>query len=121
MAQVEDDLLVHADSLVYAALGASVAEVNAVVHDILATHEPQGWAGLLGGLSDRMAFSDAAALDAVLRHFGAARVVHGHTPVPILVDADPDLSVRPRRYASGRAIAADPGLYLGGPGFVVEL
>lgn len=121
MALVEGDLLVHADSLAYAQLGATVAAVNAHVKDLLAAPRPRAWDALLDDLSDRMAFSDPAALEGFLGHFGAMRVVHGHTPVPLLVDGDPDLSARPRRYGAGRAIAADPGLYLGGPGFVVEL
>jgi sugar/nucleoside kinase (ribokinase family) len=121
MALVDGDLLVHADSLAYARLGTTVAQVNARVQDLLAAPRPQAWDTLLGGLSDRMAFADPAALGDFLAHFGAARVVHGHTPVPILVDGDPELSAHPRRYGSGHAIAADPGLYLGGPGFVVEL
>jgi sugar/nucleoside kinase (ribokinase family) len=121
MARVDGDLLVHADSAAYASMGAGVTEVNAVVAGVLATPRPRAWDRLLEDLSRRMAFSDPGALDAFLRHFGVTRVVHGHTPVPILLDGDPDLADRPHRYASGRAIAVDPGLYLGGPGFVVEL
>jgi sugar/nucleoside kinase (ribokinase family) len=121
MARLEDDLLVHADSLAYASLGEGVTEVNARVSALLAGEHPDAWDRLLEGFSDRMAFSDPGALEGFLEHFGATRVVHGHTPVPLLVDGDRDLAARPRRYASGRAIAADPGLYLGGPGFVVEL
>ncbi len=121
MALVDDDLLIHADALGYARLGESVDAVNAAVARILAAPEPAVWDQLLGDLSERRAFSNEEALGSFLDHFGALRVIHGHTPVAALVDGHPAVADRARRYGTGRAVAADPGLYLGGPGFVVEL
>ncbi len=121
MALVDGDLLVHADSFAYTRLGMSVRDVNAQVANVLAEAHPRPWGALLRNLSQRMAFTDPAVLGAFLDHFGATRVVHGHTPVPVLLGGDPAVADRPVRYGSGRALAVDPGMYLGGPGFAVEL
>ncbi len=121
MALLDGDLLVHADNTLYAELGADVTEVNAAVAALLAAPDPASWDSLLDRFAGRRAFRDSGVLAAFLAHFGATRVVHGHTPVPAMIEGGPAEADRPLHYASGRAVAADPGLYLGGPGFTLEL
>jgi hypothetical protein len=60
-------------------------------------------------------------LDRVLAAFGGSRVVHGHTPIALVLDKDPAKITGPLVYAGGRAVNVDHCLFAGGPGFVVEL
>ncbi|HET9051690.1 MAG TPA: metallophosphoesterase family protein, partial [Candidatus Dormibacteraeota bacterium] len=76
---LDDGTLVqHADDDGYARLGPDVDTVNAWARSRLA--EPRGawevWRHTIG----RRAFDDVERLEAHLRHFGARRIVHGHTP-----------------------------------------
>ena len=80
MTLLGDTLFVHSDSLAYLELGASIAEVNAAVHDILHSNDLDRLAVLFDQLSRRHEFRDRADIDRLLATFGAARVVHGHTP-----------------------------------------
>ena len=121
MALVDGDLLVHADNPFYAELGDSVAAVNAAVVALLAARDPGAWDRLLERFSRRLAFTEPTLLEPFLARFGAERLVHGHTPVPVFQPGEAAAARAAHRYGGGRAVAADPGLYLGGPGFVVEL
>ncbi len=121
MALADGDLLVHADNPFYAELGDSVAAVNAAVATVLAAPDPEAWDRLLERFSRRLVFTEPAVLEPFLVHFGAERLVHGHTPVPAFRPGEAAAARAAHRYAGGRAVATDPGLYLGGPGFVVEL
>ena len=79
MLLLEDRTLVqHTDDDRYAELGGSVDEVNAAACDLLA--QPGGVLPVLRHTIGRRAFDDHRRLHGYLRHFGAARVVHGHTP-----------------------------------------
>jgi len=80
LALVNDTLFVHSDSLVYCELGATVDEVNAAVTAILRSGDLDRIAALFDQLSRRRELGDASAVASLLRHFGARRVVHGHTP-----------------------------------------
>jgi hypothetical protein len=125
MALVADHLLVHADALIYADYGRSVSEVNQTVTAMLHSHDPRRWDRLLGDFSQRLAFADPhtgpTQAGAFLRRFGGRRILHGHTPIP-LVTGEPAASVRePLAYAGGRCLNLDGGIFLGGPGFVYQL
>jgi Calcineurin-like phosphoesterase len=79
MLLLDDGTLVqHTDDDRYAELGVSVGEVNARVREWLAT--PGGVLSALRYTIGRHAFDDEDRLAAYLRHFGARRLVHGHTP-----------------------------------------
>lgn len=80
LVMLNDTLFVHSDSLVYCDLGATVAEVNAQVSAILHSGDLDRIAALFDQLSRRRELADAGAVETLLRHFGARRVVHGHTP-----------------------------------------
>ncbi len=75
-----DDLTLvqHTDDDVFAQLGAGVDEVNATARDWLAT--PGGVFIAVRTLFGRRAFVERRRLDLYLEHFGARRLVHGHTP-----------------------------------------
>jgi hypothetical protein len=76
---LEDGTLVqHTDDDLYADLGADVDAVNATAREWLAT--PGGVFTAVRTLFGRRAFVERRRLDLYLDHFGARRVVHGHTP-----------------------------------------
>lgn len=68
----------HTDDDRYAEVGESVETVNNVARKLLA--EPGGVFQVLRYTIGRHAFDDRARLDRYLAHFGARRLVHGHTP-----------------------------------------
>jgi hypothetical protein len=125
MALVQDHLLIHADALIYADYGDSISAVNQSVTGMLHSSDPRKWDRLLGDFSQRLAFVDPrdgpAQADAFLRQFGGRRILHGHTPIP-LVTGEPAATVRePLAYAGGRCLNLDGGIFLGGSGFVYRL
>jgi Calcineurin-like phosphoesterase len=71
-------LVQHTDDDLYATLGDTVDEVNGHAHDWLAT--PGGVFSAVRTLFGRRAFVERRRLDVYLAHFGARRLVHGHTP-----------------------------------------
>jgi hypothetical protein len=71
-------LVQHTDDDLYATLGDSVDEVNRLAHDWLATSG--GVFSAVRTLFGRRAFVERRRLDVYLAHFGARRLVHGHTP-----------------------------------------
>jgi hypothetical protein len=76
---------------------------------------------LLDDASDRYAFADPAVVDRVLATLGGSRIVHGHTPISLVLDTPPVEVTAPFVYAGGRCVNVDHGLFIGGPGFVTEL
>ena len=71
-------LVQHCDDDAYMRLGRSVDEVNAAARDMLA--RPGGAWEVFWYTVGRRSFHDAGRLQRHLDHFGAARMVHGHTP-----------------------------------------
>ena len=125
MALVQDHLLVHADALIYADYGRSTVEVNETIASRLRSTNPGIWDRMLDDFCQRLAFTEprtgAAQAGAFLRRFGGRRILHGHTPIPLLT-GQPAVEVRePLAYADGRCLNLDGGIFLGGPGFVYRL
>jgi hypothetical protein len=86
---------------------------------LMAEPEPVAWDGLLGVMTERFSLRDDPHLaERLLARFGGRRVLHGHTPIARFTGADPATVRAPYLYANGHAMALDPGLPLGGPGFV---
>jgi hypothetical protein len=124
MALERDHLLVHADSLLYAEHGSTIDEVNASVRAIVRTQDREALLMFLREFSARYVFQGAEGpdrLDLFLNRFGGSRVVHGHSPIARVAERPPESVREPLVYANGRCINVDPGLYLGGPGFVFEV
>jgi hypothetical protein len=116
-----ETLVVHADSDMYLRHGASVDAVNDAFRSVLASGDTARLHRLLVDATERNAFADAAVADRVLHAFGARRLVHGHTPIALVLDRPPSEVTEPFVYADGRCVNVDHGLFLGGPGFVTEL
>jgi hypothetical protein len=126
MALAGDHLLIHADATVYARLGATVQEVNTAVAAVIAEGDPIAWDRLIELLSERREFDDSSPggttrAAAFLRQFGAARLVHGHTPITYASGEAPDAVTAPFVYADGLCVNVDGGMYLGGPGVIYRI
>ncbi len=125
MARAGDHLLAHADALLYTNYGQSIAEVNQAINAVLRSDDAAGWFQLLEEFSEHQTFVDAATgadrVGAFLRHFGGRQLVHGHTPVTTMTGQPPEAVREPLLYAAGHCLDVDPGMYLGGPGFVCRL
>lgn len=124
MARIGEHLLMHADTLGYRNYGSSVEEVNAQVAEILT--EPVRLAQideLTHMMTKRFAFAsdDGESAREFLGAYGGRQIVHGHSPVPLLLGKDPQEVTGPLVYAGGYAANFDTGTFLGGPCFVAPL
>jgi hypothetical protein len=125
MVRVGNRLFAHADATFYQVYGRSVPAVNQSFRTVLKGRNAKEWDILLDYFSQRRAFQDGemgqARVARFLGVYGGRQFVHGHTPVCKLTGQPPESTIAPLIYAGGLAIDADPGMYLGGPGFVVNL
>jgi hypothetical protein len=125
MVIAEGRLLAHADATFYQVYGRTVREVNRAFQALLQSDDPVAWDHLLDYFSQRRAFQDPdrgpARVARFLSVYGGRQFVHGHTPINKLTGKPPEDITAPYIYAGGLAIDVDPGMYLGGPGFVAHL
>ena len=125
MARQGDHLLAHADALLYTHYGQSIAEVNQAMTALLQNDDAASWFQLLEEFNEHQAFVDAATgaerARVFLRHFGGEQIVHGHTPISKMTGQPPEAVRETLLYAGGHCLDIDPGMYLGGPGFVCRL
>jgi hypothetical protein len=124
MVLIGEHLLMHADTLGYRNYGASVDQVNAAVGAVLADPvNVEEIDELTHMMTKRFAFAsdDGEAASGFLAGFGGRQVVHGHSPVPLLLGKDPQEVTGPLVYAGGYAANFDTGTFLGGPCFVAPL
>jgi hypothetical protein len=126
VARVGRYLLVHADAGFYAGLGATVDEANTAVTRILSSPSIAIWEELLTAFVRRKELDDsepegAERLARLFEVFGGEVVVHGHTPIPVLVDAPAAEVTEPLVYSGGRCVNVDGGMFLGGSGIALEL
>jgi Calcineurin-like phosphoesterase len=125
MALQREHLLVHGDALLYTDYGRSIDEVNRALRDLLQSDDPARWHRLLDRFGEHQAFVDsttgAARAESFLAVFGGQQLVHGHTPITTMTGQPPEAVREPLLYAGGQCLDVDPGMYLGGPGFVYRL
>jgi len=125
MAREGDYLLAHADALLYTRYGQSIAQVNQAVTAVLQSEDAASWVRLLEEFGEHRAFVDATTgaerAGAFLDTFGGRQLVHGHTPITKITGQPPEAVREPLLYAGDQCLDVDPGMYLGGPGFVCRL
>lgn len=123
LALVEDTLLMHADSLFYLEWGASLAQINRSLQDVLHSDRVEFWDALAEQFSSRFAFINGglALTKAFLEQLGGHRLVHGHTPIYALIGYPPQMVFDPLEYNEGLCINVDHALWRGGPGFTFHL
>ncbi len=121
MLRVSDVLYAHADATFYTRYGDTIEDVNAAFTNLLRAGDESAWDRLLDDFSERHAFDGPDGADAAarfLQQYGADQLVHGHTPIQKVTGDPPEAVTRAHRYAAGRCVNVDGGMYLGGPGFV---
>ena len=120
----DDHLLMHSDTTSYLAYGDTVEEINDAVRAVLASDDIDDWWLCFRRLTNRHEFreehGEQAAAD-MLEALGGRTIVHGHSTIPSQLGVDPASVTGPHRYAGGKALAIDGGIYLGGPCLVVRL
>jgi hypothetical protein len=121
LAREGDTLLLHCDSDRYLRHGSSVREVVTAVARIVSGDDPAAIDELLADASDRFAFVERGAAERVLAVLGGRRIVHGHTPLALLLGRPAHEVTAPLVTHDGLCVNVDHGLFLGGPGFVMEL
>lgn len=124
VALAADQLLMHSDTTSYLSYGETVPDINAAVREVLAGDDIDDWWVLFRRLTGRHEFRDEhgeQTADHVLSALGGRRIVHGHSTIPAHLGVDPTTVTEPYEYASGKALAIDGGVYLGGPCLVVRL
>ena len=125
MARQGDHLLAHADALLYTRYGHSIAQVNQTVTGLLQSDDAASWFQLLEEFNEHQAFVDATTgadrAEEFLRRFGGRQLVHGHTPITKMTGQPAEAVREPLLYAGRQCLNVDPGMYLGGSGFVCRL
>jgi Calcineurin-like phosphoesterase len=114
-------LLAHCDSTIYLELGDGLDAVNAHVAATLAGDDLGRWAELESRLWRRNELHDPARARRFLDRFECDRLVHGHTPIPVVTGREPSEVTEPLVYADGACVNVDGGIYMGGPGFLLPL
>jgi hypothetical protein len=125
MAKIGNVLLTHADSTFYTDYGRTVAEVNHRINTVLASEEPAAWQGLIEKFTQRQAFAEGAAGVLAAREFlgafGGSRLIHGHSPIPLVTGCPVEDVRAPLVYADGLCVNVDAGLFMGAMGFVLQV
>jgi hypothetical protein len=124
MAMVGQHLLMHADAVGYREYGESVEQVNEAIGAVLANSTGlEELDRLTHVLTKRFAFASdqGEAARGFLRTYGGRQLVHGHSPVPLLLDIEPAAVSGPLVYAGGYAVNLDTGVFLGGPCLIAPL
>lgn len=121
-----DQLLIHADSIMYVEHGSTIKAVNASFAELMQCDDLARWEPVLSAFSEHEAFSrlpksGRQKATMMLRYYGGSRIIHGHTPISIATGAAAGEVTEAWEYAEGLCINVDGGLYLGGPGFLYHL
>ena len=117
---VDGHLLVHSDTHRYLEFGSTIGQVNAAVATALRSTDMADWVTFCDRMSDRGSFRDAEpahpddAVSRLLRTLGGAVIVHGHSTLTKHFGVQPDKVTAGVRYAGGRVLAIDGGVYEGG-------
>jgi hypothetical protein len=126
VARVGSDLLIHADSTAYLELGSTIEEIDACGRAIVTGDDLEAWSDLARKMVRRNELWDDGpegdgALHRLLTTFEVERIVHGHTPIPLIDGRPPEEVTEPLVYSSGRAVNVDGGMFLGSPGIALRL
>ncbi len=125
MVHVGNALLIHADATFYTRYGHSEDEVNETFRNLLKRSDTLAWEELIEEFAMRGVFSHRLAgeefVGRFLSIFGGEQIIHGHTPISLMVNSKPQKVTAPWIYANGRCVNVDGGIYMGGPGFLYQI
>jgi hypothetical protein len=125
MAQIGDTLLQHADATFYTHYGNSIDEVNESFRHLLQRSNILSWDELLASFVARSVFQHHLVgkeiVDRFLTLYKSERLIHGHTPISLVIGQPAKKVTEALVYADGRCINVDGGIYLGGSGFLYQL
>ncbi|WP_253777944.1 metallophosphoesterase family protein [Goodfellowiella coeruleoviolacea] len=124
LALTRNHLLMHSDTVEYLDWGRSIAEVNSAVRTVLTGDDLVEWWECWRRMTTRYSFRGdfgGQVAKEVLDIFGGQTLVHGHTVISDQLGVPPEQVTEPLRYAGGRVLAVDGGLFIGGPCLVVPL
>ncbi len=125
MTLVADRLLLHADNTLYLKHGRTVDEVNAAFKKLMRTSDALAWEDILEDFARRGVFIHKPEGENYARRFlnifGGQQLIHGHTPISLMLNAQPKKVTAPFIYAADQCVNVDGGLFLGGPGFIYQL
>lgn len=119
-------LMMHADAMMYVNYGHSIEEVNHSFRQLINEGSLEKWLYALTAFTEHRTFSQLAKTgvkraEQVLKLYGADTLIHGHTPVSFAKNVSPALVTSAWTYAGGLCTNVDPGIYMGGPGFVYRI
>ncbi|MFD9307001.1 metallophosphoesterase [Streptomyces sp. NPDC060048] len=120
VALVDDHLLILSDTARYLEFGSTIADVNTAVSATLNATDTAVWLEFCERMSDRGAFRDAEVahvddpVSVVLGTLGGTVLVHGHSTLTKYFGVAPAEVRDVLRYADGRVVAIDGGVYEGG-------
>ena len=122
---MDGHLLLHSDTVEYAAWGASIEDVNATVSTALSDPgDLEAHWDVWARLTRRHDFAGSDGVDVarrMLEAYGGRRIVHGHSIIGVLLDVPSPEVTEPLLYAEGLVLAIDGGRYDGGPLLLVGL
>ena len=129
MAQFDDLILVHADSMLYTRYGDSIESVNAEIAGILRSDDLKKWDDLIEDFGEKFAFHKKGLFGKINEKslenvetframFSGLRIVHGHTPVYRMTNKAATSVTEPYIYNDGRCVNVDACFYSNGPGLV---
>lgn len=124
LAELDDHLLMHSDTIEYFGWGDSIAEINANVGAVLAGEDISDWWECWRRMTTRYAFRGTrggSVADEVMAMLGGRRIVHGHSVIADQLGIDPVEVEGPYLYAQGKVLGVDGGVFVGGPCLVVPL
>ena len=121
---VADRLIIHADNTLYLKHGRTVDEVNAAFKKLMRTSDALAWEDTLEDFARRGVFIHKPEGENFARRFltifGGQQLVHGHTPISLMLNTPARKVTGAFTYAADLCVDVDGGLFMGGPGFVYQ-
>ncbi|PPK70525.1 calcineurin-like phosphoesterase family protein [Actinokineospora auranticolor] len=124
LALVGDHLLMHSDTTEYLGWGVDIPTINTAVEGILRSDDISQWWEVWRRMTTRYAFrgpDGEQVAHALLAALGGEQIVHGHSVIADQLGILPTEVDGPLRYAGGKVLGIDAGLFVGGPCLVVRL
>jgi hypothetical protein len=124
LARADDHLLMHSDTVEYFGWGDTIDDINDAVRTVLAGDDIFEWWECWRRMTTRYAFrgpDGAEVADKVLAALGGSQIVHGHSVIADQLGVRPVDVEGPCRYADGKVLGVDGGVFVGGPCLVVRL